>query len=704
MMVTDNLLRMSRGIVVILILTVCVSSSFVERAEAKSKLKPVTVDGDEVTFNREKQMVEAKGNVVIKYEDVVLTCDKVSYNATTNVALAEGNVTIRRTKGGVVTADYVKYNFNDKTAQIENIHISSPPIYGAAQEGYKVSENEYIIEKGYVTTCDLKKPHYRLVSKRITVYPGVKVVAKNVVMKVGNTPVFYIPYFSQSLKDRSFPVEVIPGKNSDWGYHMLTRLRYNFNEKNRGKIYLDWYEKRGFGSGLAHKFDFGKGGEGTLDYYHINDNLYDENKVNKYPPGDRYKAEVSYHNQISPNLSVVGEFHKFSDPDFMKDFFERQYDVEPHPLSYLLADYSFPHASLSLLMQKRANQFFEETEYLPQLEYNFYNRKITESFPLYFKSKILMGYLTKKYASSSLDYDAMRFHTHNVFSVPTHLAWLSLRPYVGVYNTFYSHNIYGENNVWNRAFEGGISLSTKLYKTFSSPFNLFGENIEKMRHIITPRIEYAYIHSPTVSNTHLFDFDSVDTITRKDSITFTLENKVQVKGEGREWDLLYFSPAVEYMINEENKGSHFDNLSLDMEFYPRRGLSFQSDAKYDFLDRAFTEANVDFGIRDVETKRYFVLFGHRYSRKESSQGTLSFMYKLTPKVSFLNYLRYEFKSGDFKEQQYIIRRDLHCWWLDVGVDVDENHHFTVWFLFRLKAFPEVRVGFDHTYHGAREAY
>ena len=96
--------------------------------------------------------------------------------------------------------------------------------------------------------------------------------------------------------------------------------------------------------------------------------------------------------------------------------------------------------------------------------------------------------------------------------------------------------------------------------------------------------------------------------------------------------------------------------------------------------------------------------GHRYTRKDSSQATFGFNYQLTPKLEFRNYLRYRFDENKFQEQQYALRTDLHCWCMDLGIDVNKDKDVTFWLIFRLKAFPDVSVGFDHTYDGAKESY
>jgi len=697
-----------------LILSIAITPLEVQKVFSQKNSIPVIVDGDQVSYLQKEDKVIAKGNVVLKYKEVTVNCDEAIYEVDKNIASLKGNVKITSEKG-VVFADSALYNFATKEIQISTVRVESPPIYGEAKSGKGIYQTQYTLEDGFITTCNLKKPHYRLTAKRITIYPGKRVVAKNVILRIGNLPVFYLPYYSQYIKDRSFPLHVSLGKSKEWGYYILTRWRYYLSEENKGRIHLDWYQKRGEGIGVTYKSKSKNFGESLFKFYSIQDKLYREQERNelfdvyperegtsfKYLEDDRYKTQFFYSWRPTSNLSIKSEFHKFSDKYFMKDFFYREYEVQPHPLSYTLADLAFHHSSLSLLIQKRANHFYTETEYLPKLEYNIFKQKVSPTYPFYIKSQISLANLSKKNANSDQDDDALRFHSHSVLSYETKLAWLNINPYLGCFTTYYSKNTFGKEDILRNAPETGVSLSTNLYKIFNRKFSLFGEKVSKLRHIITPILTYLYIHPPTVSKSHIFQFDSADDLERKESVVFKLDNKFQAKNSSRQWDFLYFSPSLEYKINEEGRGSYFDNVKMDLEFNPTQKLTLDADSNYDCRDRAFKEANVDLNFQD---EKYAFSFGHRYARKESSQSTFSLTCQLTPKLQFKNYLRYEYKTGDFKEQQYVLRRDLHCWWMDLGVDVDDESNVTVWLIFRIKAFPKVYIGFDHTYHGAKKSY
>ena len=314
---------------------------------------PVVIDGDEITYLQQEGKIVAKGNVKIKSEDSELSCQEAVYDANSNIAHVKGDVRI--TKGNsILYGQDVIYNFNTHNAEMIDVKLKDPPIYGKAEKCNKIADEKYLLKKAYVTTCDLENPHYRLTAKTITVYPDDKVIAKNVILKVGTIPIFYIPRLVQSLKDSAFKVELIPGKEKEWGMFLLSRWRYNLNDENRGKVQLDWYEDRGYGVGITHEMESEKFGDALFKYYTISDELYKLDNRKKlfdvYPDrssvadkrleDDRYKVQFSHQWEPTPELSITSEFNKFSDQYFMEDFFEQEYEVSPDTKSYNLIQYN----------------------------------------------------------------------------------------------------------------------------------------------------------------------------------------------------------------------------------------------------------------------------------------------------------------------------------------------------------------------------
>jgi len=229
--------------------------------------------------------------------------------------------------------------------------------------------------------------------------------------------------------------------------------------------------------------------------------------------------------------------------------------------------------------------------------------------------------------------------------------------------------------------------------------DLLGIKADALKHIVTPIIKYTYIHRPTTGQGRLLQFDSIDEIDRKNEIEFTLENKLQAKLESKTWDMLYFAPSVVYTFNEEAKGSHWKELKSDFEFRPFENLYLENEATYSFNTKAITEMDTDLTWKSPKCS---LSLGHNYTRGESSTITSSFDYEISKKLSFHSYQRFEAKTGDWEEQQYFFRRDLHCWLMDIGIDIDKDSAVSFWVVFRIKAFPEIGINFRKSYRGPKE--
>ncbi len=666
---------------------------------------PVVVNGDNVFYNSEAQRMEAQGHVKITYRDITVTCDKASVNNQDTTAELEGNVKIEHSKGDIYGTK-VSYDFKNRTAQIIEMKIHSSPFYAWAVNAEKVSDKKYMMQNGYFTTCDLDVPHYRFTAKQVLFYPGDKMVARHVFLRIGKLPVFYIPFFLQPLNENRPRVTLSPGRDDDMGMYMLSAWRYYFNEEFKGRLHLDYYSRKGFGRGITHKIDSKNFGNGLLKLYYINDKAgtsFDELTDTGH---NRYKIQLRHFWDIDPKTNLHLELHKFSDRDFMKDYFYREYERDNQPLSYMLLQRSLGYSTVSLNAQKRFNKFVTQTEYLPEVKLDVFSRPIGVS-NFYVSSTSSFSNLTRKNASSAIDNDVVRFDSHNTLSYQNKFAWLNVKPYAGIRETVYSKDVSGREKLIRTIFDTGVELSTKIYKIFDYGFDIFGLKVEKFKHTITPTAQYSYVHRPSVSSSRILYFDDIDVLNREHKLTLTLNNKLQAKNGDSVWDMIYFAPAANYYFLQEDKGSYLRELTSDFEFQPFASswIALKNKATYNVPERAITEMLSDVAFKGA---LYEFSLGHRYAREESSQFTTSFDYTLSPKWKFHTYHRFETKTGELERQQYFLTRDLHCWEMDFGVDInhdqgEEEREFTYWVAFRIKAFPEIGVDFRKSYKGPQES-
>ena len=235
----------------------------------------------------------------------------------------------------------------------------------------------------------------------------------------------------------------------------------------------------------------------------------------------------------------------------------------------------------------------------------------------------------------------------------------------------------------------------------------FRTQIHGLRHVAAPVIRYSYIHKPKLSTNRLADFDDLDAIDRKNAVTFALENDFLTKkiinekdeisqGPYDTIDLARFIISTDYNL-DKNPGGEFTNVIGDLELSPSNNFLLELDTSFNPHSQKFDIANIDFVAKKDDATRIGI--GHRYQRRESSEMTLDGRYPLTKKINLHAYERYQFYGNDFKEQEYGISYDLHCWTMDLTLNHGDSS--TIWVIFRLKAFPDFPIQLGSTYESPK---
>ncbi|MFH1201280.1 MAG: LPS assembly protein LptD [Candidatus Omnitrophota bacterium] len=689
--------------------------------------EPVIVDGDKVEFFSEEKKVTAEGNVIVSQKKAKLVCDKVTVYTETQDAIAEGHVRFYYEKG-VLFAEKFIYNFQSKKGKLIDADIESPPYYGKGQFAEKVSEYELKIKHGYFTTCDEKNPHYKLRSKKLNIFPGDKVVAKEVLFQVGKFPLMYLPSYTHPIDDRRPRVTVLPGRTKDWGYFLLSAWRYYFTENAMGRFHVDYREKKDVAWGFDHKYKIENMGEGLFKTYYMNERsisakhvyeIYDEerNTVEK----ERFRIQLRHKWEINPQETAILEYNKIKDATFLKDYFLREYEEDGQPSSYFLYTRSLPEYTFSFYTKKRTNRIFAEVERLPEMKIETPDLNITRLFlednsptsdkglqfelqktNAYFKNSTSFSNLVSKgvVPDSEVSDQAKRFDTYNQLSLQRKFVFIETRPHAGFRETFYSKDRYNDENLFRGIFDSGIDLSTKFYRIFDVTSDFMDIEINKLRHIITPTASYSYVHPPTIPSSKLNYFDSLDSIGQTNKMSLALSNKFQTKRENNTIDFVNFTVSSDYSFKPKgDRGSSFSDFLFDLETIPYEWLRIEADATYDHFEDYFKTVNSD--LTANITDKTSASFGYRYQRKSTRDYITNFNYRINPKWWFSVYERFEQLGRGLTEQEYTIERDLHCWTMAFTYSVKRGRGEEIWLVFSIKAFPEMGFEFNKSYRAPK---
>jgi len=675
--------------------------------------QPVTVNGDTVEYLTETNEVNASGKVMVNYQGTLLTCDKLTVNTQTKDAVAEGNVRIEDPKN-TLEGEKIIYNFNTKAGTVSGAGFFSSPHFGKAEKINRIDETHFSAVKGYFTTCDFDQPHFRVRSKKIDVYPGDKIQTKKDTLYLGRVPVAYAPFYNHSLQDPFMHVQLAPGYSKEWGPFLLSAWRYNLGGNVKGRIFMDYRERRGFGNGFAANYQNTQIGSGDFKFYYTQERPpnFREDQPGKF---ERYFARWRHKWNIDEKTNLINEYYKIvdskrmllgTDYNILKDYFPREYDQDSLPLSYTQFNHSFSHSTVNVLAQKRTNRWYSETEKLPEIDYSMPNLQIGE-LPLYFDHLSQAVSFNKKAPApspSTADLSLNRLDTTNKLSLPVKVSFIDLTPFVSLRETYYDKDSDGSAIAPRTVFYTGTEASAKFYRLFGINSDFLNLDINDLRHVITPKVSYAYNYDPTIPSGRLKQFDAVDAVSFNNSAVLELSNKLQTKRNNKTVDLVNFVINDTYTFYTRAKKAGFlGDYVFNLEILPYSWLRIDSDALYNHKQDYFSNINYDLNFNLSTDKT--ISFGQRFQKKGSKESTLGMDWQFTPKWKFHLYERYKMDRLQDRRrlirQEYGIERDLHCWLFDFTYTIEREHGVTAWCIFKLKAFPEIALDYDTNYNAPK---
>jgi len=697
----------------------CLASA--EEPKQVPGINPIVVNGDRVEYSADSKEVNISGNVLITYKGSRMTSDRVKVNTVTKDAVAEGNVLLQD-ESGTIEAESLLYNFDTKKGTMLKAKIKSGNQYGRGEQIDRISDTQFTVKNGYLTSCNLDEPHYKIHSKKIEITAGDKITSHSDILYVGKTPIFYLPQYTHSLKDSFTHFQFRPGYTKDWGAYLLTTYRDDLNKNAKIRFFLDYRDRRGVGEGFGLNYDTIFAGKGDFKFYYINEQDKKERDtlpVNAATEFERYLVRWRHAWKIDPKTTLTSEYYKIEDKkraadptvSFLKDYFYTEYEKDVLPKSYVLLTHGFQEGIANITFQKRVNRWYTQTEKLPELTYDLTNFRLGES-PLYYTDQTKIASLAYKTARpSDRNHSVTRIDNFNQLSLPSKVSFLWFTPYTGIRETYYSKDKNNNPLGVRTAFSTGAEVSTKFYKVLNVNSEFCGIEVNGLRHVISPIVKYDYVHEPTVHASKLRPdffttaennefFDYIDNVRRTSAFNIELVNKLQTKRNDETVDLAMFRIETDYRLRNDAYASGFSDFFLETELMPYSWLRFDADATYDYRQEYYKTANANINFTFAKERDFSI--GDRYERKGHRDLTTQFSWRINPKWKFRIYERFQLYSNDTPkgliQQQYSISRDLHCWTVDFTYDYQKVHGHSIWMVFRLNAFPDIELGFDASYN------
>ncbi|MGJ8694728.1 MAG: LPS-assembly protein LptD [Verrucomicrobiaceae bacterium] len=691
----------------------------------------------EIDYINDKITVRFLGDVSIKGDNGMQAyANRITLDVEEQTAYLSGNVSIYQ--GGLVyRGESAVYHHKTRKIDTQKLRAGMEPLLLEAGQFRSVPHRDgvaFIGENAGITTHDAENPDWWLRADKTTIFPGDRVVFKNLKLKAGDRTLFWLPYLSQPL-------------NAELGYHFLPGGRSNLGLflQNRYGVMLggevdpvtganesawllshwhaDIYSRRGLGLGVSlfdtrvdPQDDFG-----WLKFYYMNDldpSLSRSGVPRPFVNEDRFRAELAHRLTLLKTPFSTYAAHAnltwLSDAYYLEDLDPSLYNINPAPDNTLGISRRTGSSYALLNSRVRPNSYYQsDTRF--EFSYDWIKQPFLDSNVLY-ESQTSLG-LYREYLAD-FDRDTLaaqaallpllhpdrarianllddrgfaRFHSYHEWSRPSKIGHLTITPKVGGGYTSYG-SVEGPGNSTDRShLFAGVDFSTKLTKAYPDWIDE-DWGLDGALHVLEP---YATL---SVLSTNELDpsFDRIDRL--------TATTRPQLLGVGRftaiddlaNWSIMRLGMRNRIMTHR-NEGNHdwltvdtyfntffqdpefnrdFSNLYNEIRWHPLPWFALELDTQVPLFNRSnFTEvattATVMPNDRLEVSVRHRLLKDHPILR-DSNRMELEFYARLNEYWGIGTRHRWEVEDSTLELQQYNIYYDFDSWVGSVGLFQREN--------------------------------
>ena len=306
----------------------------------------------------------------------------------------EGDVSIYQ-KNTLQRGDRAVYHYGRRFLDTSGMRVSLDPLLLESGAFTMEMVNDRAVFTGTnagITTHDDENPNFWVRSARTTVYPGDRVVFRDLSLRVGGVPVFWLPYFSQPL-DSELGYHFVPGARSNWGPYLLNTYGImlggerdpvtgeNHDAWLLSRWKVDLRARRGVGLGVdfvdtrAAEENSNLTGLSLYYLYDFSPNITRSGRATQRDvDANRARVELKHrHNLAFPGDATWwadANLTWLSDERFLDDFEPQRFRADPAPDNTLGIFRREDHSLLSVFARLRVNDFYRADTRLPEIAFD----------------------------------------------------------------------------------------------------------------------------------------------------------------------------------------------------------------------------------------------------------------------------------------------------------------------------------------------
>ena len=498
---------------------------------------------DSLTYDAASGIAHLYGQSKVKYMNMDLASEKIFMSLDSNLVHATGKMdsTTNQLTGTPVFKmgsdeyqnDTMAFNFKTKKGLITNVYTQQEDGYLTSELSKRGADGEMFLQHGRYTTCDDPHPDFYIAMSRAKVRPGKDVVFGPAYLVVADVPLpLAIPYgfFPFSKSYASGLIMPTYGDETERGFYLRDGGYYfALGDKMDLKLLGEIYTKGSWGLSAASNYKKRYKFSGSF-FASFQNTINGEKNMPDYSKQTSFKVQWSHRQDQKANpFSTLSASVNFATSSYEQNNLSSMYNPQTRTQSTRTSSVSwstsFSSIGLQLSSTVNLNQNMRDSTIsltLPDLNisisrfYPFKRKKAAGKERWY--EKISMSYTghlsntisTKedKLLHSSLTRDWKNGMQHSIpisgnFTV---LGYININPSINFTDRTYfnktlkswdesgqkevSDTINGFYNVYN--WNMSVSASTKLYGFWIPNRKIFGDKIDRIRHVITPQVSFSY--------------------------------------------------------------------------------------------------------------------------------------------------------------------------------------------------------------------
>jgi LPS-assembly protein len=558
------MLRQLPRILLTLLLLSCSSSIAVVSAQdtgSRDLLDRVTelksavrVEANELERRERDKLTIARGDVHIQMENRTLIADEVELDQIQEVLRATGRVQLIE-GASRLEGERFEYHYRSNTGVMYQGKGAIPPATAfRGVEIHKDGERTYRLVEGSFTTCRICQPEpggvdWEVRAKEVVLEQDEYLEAKWASFWVRGLPSLVAPYLLYPLGPRrtGFLIPRVGYSNRD-GVTYKQPFFWAIDESQDLTITGVYRGRRGFEGEANYRYILGPEARGWIDARIIQDRLN--------APGDELRGTIyaQHDQQFNPELSLKADINYVSDRTIQREFAET-------PPALRTASFSNSRVFLAQLWQNYGLQLMADhsralttdtsdsrLSRLPELSFSAFPQRLF-GLPVLLEMNLSGVYLERKEVP-----DGGRADLSPKLSAPLRLLpWATMTPSVGFRETAYTKRGDGEESgITRELFEARDSLEARFFRRFE----VGGTRVDRLIHLVEPRVSYWYINP--VDQEGLPQFDSIDFISPQNRVTYSLNNRLLAKikesdGSVRTHEVFSLSLSQSYNLNPQER-------------------------------------------------------------------------------------------------------------------------------------------------------